>query len=79
MYIEEACMYMEREGTRELHRTNSYLHVRFEAFTAVTMTNVVFWDVAQRHISQDDILQVSSYFNPSKNILSEALSLKITD
>jgi hypothetical protein len=26
----------------------SYLYVRFEVFTAVTMKNVVFWDVCRR-------------------------------
>jgi hypothetical protein len=37
--------------------------VRFEVFTAVTVNNVVFWDVApstQRHIPEDDIVQDAS-------------------
>jgi hypothetical protein len=50
---------------------NIFIHIRFEAFTAVTMENAVFWDVVlcrscvlvqarsiQRHIPEDGVLHL---------------------
>jgi hypothetical protein len=34
-----------RHITSPLQSTASYCYVRFEFFTAVTMKNVVFWDI----------------------------------